>query len=470
MSAQMASIVIQLASLVILSRILAPEDFGVIAMITAITALMGLFRDMGLSTAAVQRGNLTYEQTNSLFWLNTAAGSLLTLLVIALSPVVAWFYKDPKLQPVTALLALTFALSGIGGQHAALLQRELRFKHKATAETSGAIVNMVLAIGLALIDFSYWALAWGTLAGTLVTTSLYFVFSDFRPSSPRRANGIRELIGFGAHVTGFELVNYFHRNLDNVLIGRFWGAVELGFYSRAYQMMMLPINSLRAPINAVAFPVLSKLKDDPTAFRRYYCQIASLLAFISMPLMAFLIANARDVVHVALGPKWDSVAPIFVLLGVTGFIQPIASLRGLVMLSTGRSVRYLAWGVANAAAVSIAFCIGTVWGPIGVAAAYAVSNYLILYPSLIFAFRDTPLKPVDFFSTAALPACASIVAAAVGRLASDHFQIGGQIGSLTLSLAIFCGAFAVICTVVPSGRRTVLSYRNLALVALRKKT
>lgn len=470
MSAQMASVLIQLASLVVLSRLLTPEDFGVIAMITAITALMGLFRDMGLSTAAVQKGDLTYQQTNSLFWLNTGAGGILTVLVVALSPAVAWFYKDPKLQPVTALLACTFVISGIGGQHAALLQRELRFKQKAIAEISGALCSMSLAISLAVLGLRYWALAWGTLVGALVTTSLYFTFSKFRPSSPRGAKGIRELIGFGAHVTGFELVNYFHRNLDNVLIGRFWGAMELGFYSRAYQMMMLPINSLRTPINAVAFPVLSRLKDNPSEFRRYYCRISSLLALTSMPLMAFLTANAHDVVRVTLGARWAAVAPIFILLGITGFIQPIASLRGLVMLSTGRSARYLAWGVANAIAVSVAFCIGTIWGSIGVAVAYAVSNYLILYPSLTFAFKDTPLRPADFFLTAAFPAFASISSAAVGRLASNQFAIENPFASLASSLSIFCAVFAAICVVVPSGRRMILSYRNLAFVALRKRT
>lgn len=470
MSAQMASVLIQLTSLLVLSRLLGPEDFGVIAMITAITALMGLFRDMGLSTAAVQRGILTHEQTNSLFWLNTCAGTLLTIVVVVLSPAVAWFYRDPRLQAVTALLGCTFVLSGIGGQHAALLQRELRFKQKAVAEVSGALISVLLSIGLAVAGWHYWALAWGTLTGTLVTTTLYFAFSDFRPSSPRGAKGIRELLGFGAHVTGFELVNYFHRNLDNVLIGRFWGAVELGFYSRAYQMMMLPITSLRTPINAVAFPVLSKLKDNPADFRKYYCSIASLLAFISMPLMAFLTVNAHNVILVVLGQEWTAVAPIFVLLGITGFIQPIASLRGLVMLSLGKSARYLAWGVVNALAVSIAFCVGTIWGSIGVATAYAISNYLILYPSLAFAFKDTPLSSSDFFTSAALPASASLAGAGMCVLVRNHVAMTSPALALALSFVVFVVTFALVYVATPSGRRTIRAYHRLAISVLSKRT
>lgn len=469
MSAQLASIIIQLISLLILSRLLDPEDFGVIAMITAITALMGLFKDMGLSTAAVQRGDLSYEQTNSLFWLNALAGCALTLIVIAASPAIALFYNDPRLQPVTMLLACTFLVSGIGGQHAALLQRKLQFKKKAIAEVSGAVVSVAISIVLAVAGWRYWALAWGTLAGALVTTTFYFTFSGFIPSSPRGAKGTRELLGFGAHVTGFELVNYFHRNLDNVLIGRFWGAIELGFYSRAYQMMMLPITSLRTPINAVAFPVLSKLKESPEEFRKYYRNIASLLAFISMPLMAFLTVNTQDVVVVALGDDWIAIAPIFMLLGITGFIQPVASLRGLVMLSLGRSGRYLSWGVVNALTVSVAFCIGTFWGSVGVAAAYAISNYLILYPSLVFAFKDTPLRSLDFFDTTALPAVASLVSAGVCATLHNSFSTSSPTLRLLTSTGAFALTFALIYMSAPRGRREVSMYYKLAISALRKQ-
>lgn len=467
MTAQLAAILVQITSLIVLSRLLPPEDFGVIAMITALTSFVALFRDMGLSTASIQANGISHEQASALFWLNAAVGLALTIVVAALSPAVAAFYGRDELQPVTLLVSTTIFISSLGAQHAATMQRELRFKPKAIGDVFGAVANLAVAMLLAFNGWRYWSLAYGAVAGATVTTALYFALSGFRPGVPRKAGGVRELIGFGANVTGFEFVNYFHRNLDNVLIGRFWGALELGLYSRAYQMMMLPITSLRTPINAVALPVLSRLKHDHSDFRRYYGKIATLLAFISMPLMAFLTVSADGIVILALGERWSGVIPIFVLLGLTGFIQPVASLRGLVLLSRGHSKRYLSWGIYNAIVVSIAFCLGTPWGALGVAAAYAISNYLILYPSLVFAFKDTPLRPADFFTTIAVPASASIVAAAVCWLAKPQLGQTGSLVSLAGALAIYCGTFLAATFALPGGASTLASYLRIGNEALR---
>ncbi len=459
----MATILIQVTSIITLSRLLPPEDFGIIAMIAAITAFMGLFRDMGLSTASIQKGTLSHAQTNMLFWLNLAAGVTLMLIVMALSPVIAWFYKRPEVQAVTILMAVTFLFSSLGAQHAALMKRELRFKPLAVADISGAAINLLLAIILALNGWGYWALAWGTVVGALFTSLLYFFFSNFKPGLPRKADGMRQLIGFGANVTAFEFFNYFHRNFDNILIGRIWGATALGFYSRAYQMMMLPIASLRAPINAVAFPVLSRLKNEPESFRRYYCQITSLLAFLSMPTMAFLTINAESVVVLALGKQWIEVAPIFVFLGLCGFIQPVAGLRGLVMLSLGMSRRYLAWGFWNAVIVCISFCIGVAWGSVGVACAYAIANYLILYPSMLFIFNKTPLSPRDFFSSIEVPATVSILASAGTILTTNTgiFRQESALIALLQSGICFLFIFIAILVGLPSGRKSIQTYLRL---------
>lgn len=459
--AQMVTVLVQLASIIILSRLLPPEDFGIIAMIMAVIAFMMLFRDMGLSTASIQKGHLEHDQITVLFWLNVVAGLVLSLLVLAFSPVIAWFYDRPELQPVCALLSLSFLFTGAGVQHAAMMQRELRFKPKAIADVAGAVTNLLVAAVLALRGFGYWSLAWGTVSGALVTTSLYLSLGRFTPGVPRRANGIREMLGFGANVTGFEIVNYFSRNLDNILLGRIWGATTLGMYSRAYQMMMMPINSLRTPINAVAFPVLSRLRNEPAAFRRYYCRVASMLAFLSMPLMAFLAVNAENVVIVSIGEQWRQVIPIFVLLGLTGFIQPVASLRGMVLLSLGRSRRYLGWGVFNALAVCVAVSIGVAWGAQGVALAYAISNYVILYPSLLYSFRDSPLKPSDFFSTIALPFFASILAVAVNYSALGRLAALGSMPGLVSAFMLFTTTYVAFFFLLPAGRKTLRSYLDL---------
>ena len=457
----MAVILIQMAAIVVLSRILRPEDFGVIAMIVAVTAFIGLFRDMGLSTATIQKTDLTREQASALFWLNLLAGAVLMALVMALAPVIAWFYNRPELTQVCYVISTTFVIASAGAQHAALLQRELRFKPKAIADVSGAAANLLTSILLAMKGMGFWALAWGTVFGALTTTTLYLILSGFKPIRPRAATGLRQIFGFGANVTAFELLNYFSRNLDSVLIGKFWGATQLGFYSRAYQMMMLPITSLRTPINAVAFPVLSRLQHDPAGFRRYYCQIASLLAFLSMPMMGFLTVKSELVVEIALGREWIEVAPVFALLGITGFIQPVASLRGLVLLSLGKSRRYLAWGGINAIAVTIAFCIGIRWGNTGIAWAYLIVNYALIYPSLLFIFNQTPLRPRDFFDSIKFPFIASVIAIIVVFLWPSDWKREELIAQSIVDVAIFAAAFFGVYVVSQTGRDTIAGYFRL---------
>jgi PST family polysaccharide transporter len=410
--ARLLTVVFSLASTAVLARLLTPEDFGVVAMVMSVVAFAGVFKDFGLSAAAVQAADsLTPVQASNLFWLNLAVGVLLTLLTVASAPLVGRVFGHPELVVVTMCLALSFVLTSLGAQHAATLQRRLLFRRRAAADIAGALVSVALSILLALQGYSYWALVWGTLAGTLTTSLLLMVLAPLPIHRPRRGQGVRRLLRFGGDVTAFEFVNYFHRNLDNVLIGRFWGAEALGLYSRAYQLLMFPINNLRAPINAVAFAAMSKLRDEPEQFRAYYRKVSFLLALTSMPLVAFLAVAAERVLLLMLGPRWSGAVPIFQALALAGFIQPVASLRGLVALSSGRSRDYLLLGVINAVVVCIAFALGLRWGPMGVAVAYSFAIYALLYPTVKLSFRGTRIRMADFWSAIGQPAFASLLGA-----------------------------------------------------------
>ncbi|CAB1220499.1 lipopolysaccharide biosynthesis protein [Acinetobacter bouvetii] len=463
-SSRLLTIVIQISSIIVLSRLLSPTDFGLIAMVTAITAFMGIFRDMGLSTAVIQKKDLEYKQINTLFWLNTGIGVFLTLLTIALSPFIASFYNHPELQPVVMLLAITFVIASIGAQHAALLQRELNLKPKVIADIVGAAITLLTSIGMAYLGYGFWSLAWGTVIGAIATTCLYFRGSSFTPSKPKIVEGTRDLINFGLNVTLFEILNYFHRNLDNILIGRVWGPLILGLYSRAYQLMMLPISSLREPINAIALPVLSRLQDDPDSYKAYYKNIATLLAFLSMPLMAFLVVNAENIIYLALGKGWSGVVPIFVLLGISGFIQAVASLRGLVLLSLGLSKKYVIWGIVNTLCVSVAFILGVKWGAEGIAISYAIVNYAILYPSLWYFFKGTPLSPIDFFIPILVPVVSSIMAALLSFNIMLNFIVNSILLHTIISAFVFFIILILVIIMLPGGLKTILGFKKLAKV------
>ncbi len=437
LASQGVTVAIQLASTIVLARLVSPDDYGIVAMVAAITGFAGLFRDLGLSAAAIQKGTLNQEEMSNLFWMNVGMGAALTVVLAAASPLVGLFYGKAELVEVTLLLSTTFLIGSLGTQHGALMQRELWLGRRTVAGVAGSLASLVVSIALASKGLGYWALAWGSVVGALLTTCLLVVLSPFRPGRWTRGADIRSMLRFGANVTAFDIVNYVHRNLDNILIGRFWGADPLGLYNRAYQLLMFPIANLRGPVNAVAFPALSRLQQHPKEFRSYYLNATSLLAVLSMPLTAFLFVSSAPLIELVLGRQWLGVSPIFSWLAVAAFIQPTSGFAGSLLLSLGQGRRYLQCGVFNAVLLSIAIGIGLPWGAVGVAASYAVGNYLVLYPWLVWAYKDSPVTFVDFVRACALPAAVSVVAAAVSWLSRPHLAELAPFVQIGAYLAIF---------------------------------
>lgn len=455
LGSQAVLLVINTASLVIMARLLSPNDYGVIAMVTAITGFANLFNDLGLSSATVQKAEINHSQVSALFWINVLIGVLLMLIVAALAPAVAWFYNRPELMWVTLALSATFPLTGLGAQHRALLRRAMHFGRLGAVNIAALCAGVLAGILTALAGGRYWS---------LVVTSLVIAFCGtlgvwlaggvrFKPAWRVKGSGIGDLVRFGSHVTAFDVVNYFHRNLDNILIGRVWGAQQLGLYSRAYGLLMLPITNLREPLNAVAFPALSRLQTDPEAFRAYYNRYCSILAFVTMPVVSFLFIASAQLVGLLLGKQWLDAAEIFGILAVAAFIQPVAGLRGLVLLASGRGSRYFRWGLINAVAAVVSFLCGIPWGAKGVAAAYCIMTYLILHPSLIYVFKGSSIRPGDFYRAVARPFGASVLMAGAGSALMARLESWPAYAALSLCalacLAVYLGAYYLL----PGGRK-----------------
>ncbi|HVF70734.1 MAG TPA: lipopolysaccharide biosynthesis protein [Chthoniobacterales bacterium] len=461
MVSQGAAIILQLTSTMVLARLLGPAEYGVIAMVAAVTAFAGLFRDLGLSASTIQRAQINNQQLSTLYWVNVTIGALLTGVTAASAPLVAWFYGRPELVPVTIALAFTFVLGSFGTQQSALLNRNMQFGRLAIATLSGAFLSVLVSIILAFQGQSYWSLVWGNLAGAALTSILLNVLSGWRPGAAVRGSGLRSMLAFGANITAFDLVNYFQRNLDNILIGRFAGANALGLYSRAYALLMFPVQNIRGPINAVAFPALSRLQDRPAEFRAYYLSTTRLIAFLSMPLTAFLFVTSDAIIRIGLGPEWLRASSIFSYLAIAAFIQPASGLGGSLLLARGDSRRYFQCGLFNAAVLSLSFVVGLPWGPEGVALAYAVGNYVVLYPWLRWAFQGSPVTFGSFAAVCAWPATVSVIAAAV--VFASRFFIRPGTAWLELLLA---GVLFVIVVVPPlfltaGGKAQVTLVRNL---------
>jgi PST family polysaccharide transporter len=244
-----------------------------------------------------------------------------------------------------------------------------------------------------------------------------WIRSGFRPGKPQFDGETREMIGFGSGISGFNLANYLSRNADKLLIGKLFGDNALGFYDRAYRLLLFPLSQIHAPIGRVMIPMLSRSLSDPARYKRAYMECVSILLLATQPAILFATVYSEDVFRILLGDRWLGSAPIFAWLGIAGLQQVMTSTVGWLYISQGRGGGFFWIGLFGAVTTVAAFVAGLPWGPVGVAAAYTISDYLIRLPVIwAAAGRVGPVETRDLYSMA-LPHALSTAVAALALLA-----------------------------------------------------
>jgi PST family polysaccharide transporter len=468
LASQAFKFLLSFASTMVAARLLTPGDYGLVGMVTVITGLITTLSHMGLSAATVQCAALTHRQVSTLFWANAALGVAMMALVSALAPFIAAFYSEPRLFGIAVTLSAAFALSGLSVQHLALLRRQMRFSRLAAIEIGGLLMSISVLLAAAWMGYGYWSIIFMSLSQTAGTLIGAWIACGWRPGRPARLSEIRTMLAFGGNVTGYTLVNYLARNVDNLLIGRFFGPQKLGLYDKAYSLLMLPLHQINAPITAVAIPALSRIAGHAQRFRDYYIRMAGLVCLITMPLAAFVLATGDWVVLIALGPQWEESGRIFAWLGLAAFVQPIAHTTGWVFVSQNRVREQLRWGLVGSSLSVASIVAGLPWGPVGVAAVYSISGILIRTP-LLFRWASVPgvLTARDYYMTAAPYALASTVA--VAAIAGMRSVIAFVHPILGLASAALLAAIVILLTLwtLPSGRRALFDVHEV-MITLRK--
>jgi PST family polysaccharide transporter len=377
---QILRVGLQILSAVVLSRLLLPEDFGVYAMVTPIATFVGLFQDMGLQQAVIQRKDITPELINRLYWLNFSATVVIAILLVCISPLVAWFYHDNRVIPLTAALAVPVVLGGIVYQHHAVMQRNLRFPELAVMDSCCALAQFITVVLVAWLWHTYWAFWLSGVVSVLLFGLMASRRSGWRPGRPTLRGDTGGMLRFGAHLTGANIVGYFARNLDNVLIGHSWGPTQLGFYDRAYKLLLFPMYSINGPLISIMMPVLSRLQGEPERMRKAYYRFVGLVNFLIMPGVALAFAAPVELITLLLGPKWLATANIFAWLGAVTLFQPMTMTLGALFVAQGRSREILWMAVLFGSLAVASFFIGLPDGGLGVARAYTIEEYLCRLP------------------------------------------------------------------------------------------
>jgi O-antigen/teichoic acid export membrane protein len=443
---------LQFGSVVILARILLPEHFGLIAMVTVLTALAERFKHLGLSTATIQEKVITHEQVSTLFWINTFVGILIAIAIAGASKGIASFYKEPNLVPVTMALSLGFVFGGLNIQHDALLRRQLRFRALACVQVLANVLSIWLGIELALQEFTYWALVWKEVARSAVEMIGTWIACRWWPGLPAPHSGIGNLLRVGRNVVSIDVVFWLSRSVDQILLGRVAGAHALGLYKQAFQLMAAPMSQLTYPVGSVALPSLSALQDEPIRYERYYTKVLSLLSFVTIPLTTYLIIFSEDVIKIVLGEKWLEATWIFRLLTVGALIEPLLMTCTTVMITQKKTMRLFWWAVMYGGSLVLAFLIGVQWGAIGVAAGYTLAHVILMIPTLWIGFRDTPLSIGPFFQTISMPAFFSIVMATVLVLFAHTTSFLDSPTRIGISVVTAVGSYLALWMIYPRGR------------------
>jgi len=435
---QFISILIQVLSLAIMSRLLQPEDFGLMAMSLAITGFAAVFADLGFSTATIQRQELSQNIVSTLFFLNVGTGVLIMLAVWALAPLAAHLLNDPRVLWIIVAMAVTLPISSLSAQHLALLSRRMRWVTLRWITIASQVLGLIVGALLAWrTEAGYWALVASAWATAVASTALAWAVSPWRPGRVEDWKAAREAVHFGLHLMGAQVIFWAARQLDNLLVGARWGPAELGQYSRAYTLYMLPVKFITGPVTSAVIPALSRLQNRPDAWRRSLLDVQGALFLGAGSVCAVLIATSDLIIQVLLGPQWQDSVPLFQILSLSIPLMMVSNTNGFIQISLGRSDRMLKWNLVRLPILIAGFLIGLPYGARGVAIAVTAVAFVLWLPGIAYAAHDTPVSMRMILRRTAAPLLCIAIAATITLLLPMHS--GWPLVDL-IAKAVFCVA------------------------------
>ena len=450
--------VLRLVGTAVLARLLTPGDFGIIAMVTALTGLLYLFRDGGLSMVTVNQEKITHDQVSLLFWVNAGLTLLTSGTMAALAPVLVWFYGDPRLHLVTIAIAGSFIFDGLALQHRAILRRQMKYGQLAAIGLLSSFFGMVVGILAAFAGANYWALVLQVAASGLGQLIMCFSLVRWIPGPPRRGIGAGKMLRFGGNLTAGGILYYICRNTDNLLIGATWGPSALGLYNKAYQLLMLPIQQLNAPASATAVSTLSRLQSEPERFVRYFTTGISYLTFLGMPIVFFSFVAADEIVGVILGPGWEEAAKIFRALAPAALMGTFNVATGWVLISTGRADKEFRCALFGTFVTVACFLVGLPYGPIGVALGFSVAHLIYRVPQIVYAYHGGFVRVRDLAGALWRPFLVASAAALLLWGAKQLVGIEMHLALLVIETLLFGIFYFFLYWVIPGGKQFMTEF------------
>lgn len=386
---------------IILSRLLTPHDFGLVGMITVFTGFISLFNELGFGVALIQKEKVTEQHYSSIFWLNLLSGLSLTGVTIIVAPFVAKFYDEPQLASLMRLIATSFFISSMGIVQNAILIRTLQFRLLSIVEIVKIVFAGAFAVLLAIAGYGFWSLAWQFLTMSIISTLGLWWATNWHPQLSFSWIAVKDLVRFSINLLGFNTLQYWVRNGDNLLIGKYMGSEGLGIYFRAYNLMLFPLNQITSVLGVVMLPTLSRMQNDKRLTKLIYLRMVGAIAFFLFPLMMGMFVAGEHLIMVFYGSQWGAVIPLLRIFSLLGLVQSLSVTVGLIYQSQGRTDWLFRWGLVTGILLIGSIIIGVYLGTIqAVAIAYAfTSGIILLYPSFAIPGRLIDMTFWDVITT-----------------------------------------------------------------------
>lgn len=326
---------------IILARLLCPEDFGTVALLTIFIGVSWAFVDSGFGSALVQKKDATELDYNSVFYANIALAVSAYLVLCLCAPMIASFYRRPLLVPVLRVTALSLVFNAASIVQNAVLSRNLLFKRSFKIGCAHTFSTGVVGIVLALMGYGVWALVWGSLTGAFVDMTLRFFLVGWRPRLLFSFRPLRTLFSFGCNIFFAGIINSFFTNLYGLVIGRVYTAADLSFYNRGNQLPQSFMNSVDQAISGVSFPALSRIQDDKAKVRATMRNMITCSCYLIMPMMILLAFCAEPIILVLLGEKWAPAIPFMQIACFAYTLYPFHTVNLQAIKAIGKSRVFL---------------------------------------------------------------------------------------------------------------------------------
>ncbi len=442
--AKYSGVIIQLGIAAILARLLTEDDFGIVAIATVIIAFFSIFSDLGIAPAIVQKKDLADEDLNNIFTFTTWSGIVLSLLFFFSSELISSFYETDELIVICKLLSINLLFASINIVPNALLLKAKRFKFIAIRTLSVQIICGIIAVLAALYGAGLYALLVNPILSSIILFFINYSQNRLKIRLNTGISSLKKIFSYSAYQLGFNIINYFSRNLDKLLIGKYISKGQLGFYEKSYRFMMLPLQYITNVVTPVMHPIFSEYQNDTRQIADNYLKVIKPLAFIGFPLSVLLWFTSSELILIVFGEHWIPSVPVFRILTISVWAQIIMSTSGSIF-QAANATKTMFWCGVISTAMNIGaictgiFCFGTIeavaWG---ITISF-IFNFLICYGMLYGITLKVSWAP--FWKTFISPVIMSVILCA--SLMATDYLLADNIGRL-ISLIIKCSISLII--------------------------